>query len=312
MLDFYRFKPVYVHTLWGGDKLSRFKHAPVHDLHGVGESWELSGIDGNETVVAHGPDAGLTPSQLIGRHGAALVGDRVLQRFGCQLPLLVKFISTREQLSVQVHPRGKKNEMWYVVAAEPHARIRLGFSRDMQAAEVGRLVADGSIADAIACHDSRAGDAYYIPAGQIHTIGAGNLIAEIQQPCTITYRINDFGRRDAQGNLRQLHVAEALRELSLEAYDGRCPYAAQPGLVAPVVACPSFEVERLQLDGSGGIDWAGEEPRFHVLMCVGGSCQLDDPHGHSTMLRQGETVLAPATMRAVTATGDATLLIATV
>jgi len=310
MLDFYRFQPVYMHTLWGGDTLARFKHAPLSQLTGVGESWELSGLTGNETVVASGPDAGLTPAQLVERHGAALVGESVLQRYGNQLPLLVKFLDTRDRLSVQVHPRGKKNEMWYVVDANPGAHIRLGFKRDITLAEFDHLVTEGDISTVLRVHDSKPGDVYYIPAGQIHTIGPGNLIAEIQQPCDITLRIHDFGRRDAQGNLRELHLEQARHELSFDAYNGLCPYPRVAGKSTTVVNSPSFAVSRFEVDGEHQITFDGE-PRFHVLMGIRGQATLT-AGSHSTILHQGETILAPAIMTTMQAAGQGVFLIATV
>ena len=201
----FKFEPILKQTLWGGDKINAYKHLQ-NNLHHVGESWELSGVPGHESVVANGELQGVLLPELIARYGAKLVGERNYVRFGTLFPLLVKFIDARLDLSIQVHPDDAlaharhgcpgKNEMWYVIATEEGARLCAGLSRPMDANEYEQRVADGSIEDVLCFHSLHPGDVFHIPAGRVHSIGAGTFLAEIQQTSDITYRIYDL-RQDS-------------------------------------------------------------------------------------------------------------------
>ena len=196
----YKFKPILKTMLWGGEKIVPYKRI-VSDQKQVGESWELSGVKGNESVVAEGPEAGTTLPGLIARHGAALLGKANFERFGEEFPLLIKFIDARQDLSIQVHPddelawkrhRSKgKTEMWYVVATDEGAHLRSGFAKRVTPAEYAASVEDNTITDLLADYAIRPGDVFFLPAGRVHSIGAGAFIAEIQQTSDITYRIYD-------------------------------------------------------------------------------------------------------------------------
>jgi len=218
-----KFHPILKQTLWGGERIIPYKEL-ASELSRVGESWELSGMPGSESVVAEGPWTGSTLPELIGRFGAELLGKANYARFGQEFPLLVKFIDAREDLSIQVHPddelarkrHGKsgKCEMWYVLEAEPGASLLTGFSRPIAPAEYERRVADNTLTDVLNRQAIASGDVFYLPAGRVHSIGKGSFIVEIQQSSDITYRIYDFDRRDAAGNSRELHT-----ELAREAID---------------------------------------------------------------------------------------------
>ena len=211
----YKFRPILKSMLWGGEKLIPFKGI-ASDMKQVGESWEISGVKDNESIVADGPDAGMTLPQLLERDGALLLGKENYKRFGNEFPLLIKFIDAREDLSIQVHPDDKlawerhqskgKTEMWYVVDAEPGSRLRSGFAKEVTPEEYEASIADNTITNLLAEYDIHAGDLFFLPAGRVHSIGAGAFIAEIQQTSNITYRIYDFNRCDANGNPRELHT----------------------------------------------------------------------------------------------------------
>ena len=211
----YKFQPILKSLIWGGDKIAPYKQIETSQQQ-VGESWELSGVKGNESVVAGGPEAGTPLPELIARHGAGLLGAKNFERFGEEFPLLIKFIDARQDLSIQVHPNDElawerhqskgKTEMWYVVAADKGAHLRSGFSKQVTPAEYAASVADNTITDILADYQIHPGDVFFLPAGRVHSIGAGAFIAEIQQTSNITYRIYDFNRRDADGNTRELHT----------------------------------------------------------------------------------------------------------
>lgn len=322
MLHPFKFRPILKSVLWGGDKIARFKGLKTRQKL-IGESWEISGVEGRESIVATGPDAGLSLVELIARYKWALVGEEVYRRFGSTFPLLVKYIDAAQDLSVQVHPGDAlarrrhnamgKTEMWYVIDADPDARIGCGLSQAITPADYERLVAEKSILDVVAMHRSHAGDVFYIPAGRIHTIGAGNLLVEIQQTSDITYRIYDYDRCDPMGNPRQLHTQlarEAINYAVAADYRSHYPVDNIPG-TSNLLECPYFVVKRHLLDGSQAI----EMPRldaFLIVMCIGGKATAITPDGHETPLVQGETILVPAEAAPLRLCGQAQLITASV
>lgn len=320
-MQIYKFNNILKPVLWGGDKLLSFKNLPPTG-EPIGESWELSAMAGRESVVTEGADRGKTLSELVRLHGASLVGEDVYRRYGDSFPLLIKLIDAKRDLSIQVHPDDAmarrchgcmgKNEMWYVIQADEGAVIRTGFNRQMSAEEFGRRMAEDSILEVINSVTGRPGEAFFIPAGQIHAIGAGTLLAEIQQASDITYRIYDYNRRDAQGNLRELHTSQAREALSYEPYNGQVDYEQCEGDgVTPVVCCPEFEVSRV--DFTDGYRMRLQQPHsFVVVMCLKGETDLMVDGMPATHLRQGETALVPAIVDGIEMNGSAQLLTATV
>ena len=308
--------------IWGGSAIPDYKDIST-DLTGIGESWEVSAVPGSESVVAAGPLAGLTLGEITRRFGPDLLGKRVFARYGATFPLLVKIIDTNDDLSMQVHPgddlamsrhgASGKTEAWYVIATRPGALIHLGLKRGLTPEELEAAAAAGTVGDYVATYPSRPGDTFFVPAGRIHSIGAGNLLAEIQQSSDITYRIYDYNRRDAAGNLRQLHM-----DLAKDAVDYTVlpDYRNRSRNVAPgndeIIDCDYFRVNRLELDGRLVIP--ADLEAFRVLMCLEGEATLvfaDDgaPRGNRCMtLRRGQTVLIPAVAPSLTLTGRATLL----
>ncbi len=300
-----KFCPILKSPIWSGDRLAAYKGV-AFSIGSIGESWEISGLRDNESVVAEGPMAGLTLTEVIRREGAALLGTANYARFGEEFPLLVKFIDARHDLSVQVHPddslarqqhggRGKA-EMWYVVAADKGASLRVGFHRSVTPEEYERAVADHTILDLISEYVVTAGDVFFLPSGRIHTIGAGSLLVEIQQPSDITYRIYDYGRIGADGKPRELHTDLARKALDFAASpDCRLAYQPTPDRGVELVRCDHFTTRLYDLTADYDLDLSSLDS-FVVLVCTKGRGRLIDDRGEVSTIRQGETVLVPATV----------------
>ena len=298
-----KFHPILKQTLWGGERIIPYKEL-ASGLSRVGESWELSGMPGSESVVAEGPWAGSTLSELIGRFGAELLGKANYARFGQEFPLLVKFIDAREDLSIQVHPddelarkrHGKsgKCEMWYVLEAEPGASLLTGFSRPIAPAEYERRVADNTLTDVLNRQAIASGDVFYLPAGRVHSIGKGSFIVEIQQSSDITYRIYDFDRRDAAGNSRELHTELAREAIDFESSENsRITYAPENNQEVRLVTTPYFTTSLYTLTARTRCDWSATDS-FVAIVLLQGSGSLTDNEGNRIDIRQGETWLLPA------------------
>ena len=305
----YRFTPILKERLWGGDRIAAYKGVQTGRPN-IGESWEVSGLAGDVSVVASGPDAGRTLAELIARDGERLLGRANYARCGTEFPLLVKFIDARENLSIQVHPNDEvahrhcqqrgKTEMWYVIEAAEGARLYAGFRRATTPEEYAAHVAEKRITDLLADHAVHAGDVFYLPAGCIHSIGAGLLLAEIQQTSDLTYRIYDFERRDASDRLRELHTELAQEAVDFAAAPGnRIRYARRENAETELIASPCFTTSLLEATRPMTIDLAATDS-FVVAICVGGSGTLDDGSGAPEPIRQGETVLVPAAAAALT------------
>ena len=304
----FKFDPILKHTLWGGDKINAYKHLHNSLTH-IGESWELSGIPGHESVVANGEWKGTLLPDLIDRLGDALVGRRNHERFGNMFPLLVKFIDARLDLSIQVHPDDEtarrrhgcpgKSEMWYVIGAEPGARLSAGLNLPIDADEYERRVADGSFEDVLCFHELHAGDVFHIPAGRIHSIGAGAFIAEIQQTSDITYRIYDYNRRDDNGQLRELHTEWARDTIDYRAEsDYRTHYTPCPNKPVELIASPHFTTSLYDLTEETTCDYSARDT-FIIYVCTEGEAELTTDTGCTLRIARGETVLVPACMRTV-------------
>lgn len=311
----YKFKPLLKTVIWGGERIMAFKGISS-DLQQVGESWEVSGYQGRESVVDGGPDDGLRLSQLIERHGAALMGEEAYQRFGNHFPLLVKLIDARHDLSIQVHPDNEmaqrlhscsgKTEMWYVVDNEPGAQIIAGFNKEITPLEYERRVADGTIMDIVTHYDTHPGDVFFLPAGCIHSIGAGNLVAEIQQTSDITYRVFDYNRIDSDGRLRELHIERAKEAIDFSVHDSYIDLSHRNFCDETVmVSCDYFVVHRHQVEGELMLTMPAS---FMVMMCVNGAVNMVDDNGCHTPLKRGETTLIPACLTRLHISGSATLL----
>jgi mannose-6-phosphate isomerase len=309
MPNYYKFNPLLKSTLWGGDKIIPFKQLSLQQQQ-VGESWELSGVAGNETIAV---GDGRSLNQLVAQLREQLVGRANYQRFGNEFPLLIKFIDARQDLSIQVHPtdeiahrQGKprgKTEMWYVMDSAPGAKLFNGLKQQITPEQYKQMVADDTICDALAQYPVSEGDCFFIPAGRIHAIGAGCFLAEIQQTSDVTYRIYDFNRRDKDGNLRQLHTREAAESIDYTVLpDYRQCYTPRKNEGQLLVECPYFNTAVYDLDEPMQIDYS-ELDSFVILIGLKGEATLTIDDEQAT-LRQGETILLPATVRHVHTEGN--------
>lgn len=321
----YKFEPYLKTTLWGGYQIAPFKGIFTAQPN-IGESWEISGVPGHESVaidrgLVDDIDVGLTLTQLIDKYKGLLVGNKVYKHFGYKFPLLVKFIDSRQDLSVQVHPNDElamerhgcagKTEMWYVIKSDVGAKIYSGLRKSITPDDYERLVSadneengENPMASVIATHEAHDGDLYFLPAGRLHAIGAGNFLAEIQETSDITYRVYDFGRKDAHGKPRELHIQEARDAIDYQVWpEYRSSYdSTKP--ISQLINCPHFIVHRVVVQVASQVDFKTDS--FVVVMCLWGEANINGVHIH-----QGETILVPACENVLYIFGNASFLTAT-
>jgi mannose-6-phosphate isomerase len=297
------FKPVFKEVIWGGRDILPFKGLPGDDRK-IGESWELSHVPDNFSVVTNGSLEGKTIDELINKFGAELIGQKVMQKTGKTFPLLIKFIDARDDLSIQVHPNDElaqkrhnsfgKTEMWYVVKASSGASLYSGFSKQIDAEEyIGRLE-DDSIMEVLKKYEVKPGDVFFLPAGRVHAIGAGCFVAEIQQTSNITYRIYDYRRKDSNGNERELHTGLAKDAIDYTLYpDYKTDYSPQKDKPVELAECKYFTTNLLDMDKSVERDLSSLDS-FVVYICMEGKAKIIDNKGNEANISQGRTVLVPA------------------
>ena len=271
----------------------------------IGESWEVSVVESSPSVIANGTWAGYTLPEVIAKMPEAILGREVVKRYGGKMPLLVKFIDARKDLSVQVHPvdamaqreHGKfgKTEMWYVLDAEPGACLYSGFKEELSDFDYKRRVEDGTIVDALARHEVHAGDVFYIPAGRVHAIGSGVLLAEVQQSSDVTYRIYDYNRVGLDGKPRELHTELAAQALSYQVEDEyRTEYSTEENRANRVVESPFFSVRVTELEETFHRNLVKYDS-FIITMCLKGDCRIRiRSTQEEVMLREGFSCLIPA------------------
>jgi mannose-6-phosphate isomerase len=303
-----RFEPILKRLIWGGRRLGDLLHKSVGPESDYAESWEISDHRHGRSVVLDGPTAGSTLHDLVIRRGPELLGPGIASRD--QFPLLVKFIDACQVLSVQVHPddeQGRrladdngKNESWVVIDAEPGSLIYAGLKDGVTRPQFAEALASGRVEDLLHSFEPRPGDCIYIPAGTVHAIGAGVLLAEVQQMSDATFRVYDWGRVGPDGSPRKLHIAEALE---VTAFSGGPvgPVLPQPepidgGVLEHLVRCPYFVLDRLRLAGSASIG-AADRSRFTALVGLGGTASVTFK-GQSYPIGLGQTLLLPASIGA--------------
>lgn len=311
-----KFEPLLKQTLWGGDKIIPFKH--LNDtLENVGESWEISGVKDNETIVSEGEYKGKSLNQLVRELKGKLVGQENYERFGNEFPLLIKFIDARQDLSIQVHPtdeiahrQGKtrgKTEMWYALEGAPGAQLYNGLKQQITPEQYKQMVENDTITDALARYEVNEGDVFFIPAGRIHAIGAGCFVAEIQQTSDVTYRIYDFKRKDKNGNYRELHTelaAESIDYTVLPNY--RTEYDLVKNEGVQIAECPYFTTAVYDLNEPMTLDYS-ELDSFVILIAVKGEGTIT-ANGEEMKLAKGDTILLPATTAEVKIKGTVKFL----
>lgn len=315
-----KFRPRLKEVIWGGDtlvksgkKLNNKRQNPDS----IGESWEISGVDGNVSVVDNGPLAGNNLQELAEVYMGDLMGEKIFDQFGLEFPLLLKFIDARDRLSVQVHPddalasirhnsRGK-TEMWYVAEAIHGASLYVGFNRQITREEYMQAVAEGRLVDLLHRVEVHKGDTFFIPAGTVHAIGAGVLIAEIQETSDITYRIDDWGRVGKDGRPRELHT-----QLAVDAIDFGQPRNydvtrhAEADTESQLVSCQWFTTSIINVATSITRDYAPLDS-FVIYMCTEGEITVSTESG-SEAIGPLQSVLIPAEVDEVILTGTGTLL----
>lgn len=312
----YKFEPLLKQTLWGGDKIIPFKHLNTI-MEQVGESWEISGVKDNETIVANGPEKGKPLNQLVREQKDKLVGEENYKRFGDEFPLLIKFIAARQDLSIQVHPtdevahrQGKsrgKTEMWYALESDAGSQLYNGLKQQITPEQYKTMVEDGTITDALARYEVHEGDVFFIPAGRIHAIGAGCFVAEIQQTSDVTYRIYDYKRKDKNGNYRELHTQLASESIDYTVQPNyRTEYEPRKNEGVQVITCPYFTTAVYDLTEPMTLDYS-ELDSFIILIAVKGEGRLIC-NGEEMSFQMGDTVLFPATTNEVRVEGDVKFL----
>lgn len=301
------FDPIFSERLWGGRKLETVLGKKLSGDQ-IGESWELSAMEGAVSQVSNGPLAGTSLEELVERFGEEILGNRVLERFGRKFPILVKFIDAKLDLSIQVHPGDEqaakehnsfgKTEMWYIMQADPGSRLILGFNRDITRQEYQDSLAAGRLMELVHQEPVQEGDTFFIAPGTIHAIGEGIMLAEIQQTSDITYRVYDFDRLGKDGRKRELHTDLALEAMNYQVRDDfRVEYPREPNQSNAMVSCPYFITNYLHLTQNMA-SWKLQQGSFTIFVCVSGSADLCSNAG-DVHLNMGQTALIPACIKSL-------------
>ncbi|MCJ8208759.1 mannose-6-phosphate isomerase [Mucilaginibacter sp. RS28] len=303
-----KFKTIYKDKIWGGQKIRTYLHKDFGSLPNCGETWEISGVKSDVSVVANGELEGQSLANLLEQYQGQLVGDKVYKHFGNTFPLLVKFIDANDDLSIQVHPNDElakkrhnsfgKTEMWYVIEADPGSTLISGFNQEVNEQTYLEKLNSGRLTDILNREDVQAGDVFFLPAGRVHTIGKGLLIAEIQQTSDITYRIYDFDRVDDKGQKRELHTEEALAAIDYKHYDEyKTKYEPKKNESVHVVSCPYFTTNILDFTESTAKDYSNLDS-FVIHVCVDGAYTLKF-EGGELEVKMGDSILIPKTINHV-------------
>ena len=298
------FSPNLHETIWGGDRLCPFKGLTPHE-NPVGESWEVSAVPSSPDTISNGAEKGKDLISVISSDPEAILGKAVSEQYGGKMPLLVKFIDAKRDLSIQVHPNDEmakrvhnkmgKTEMWYVLDAKPGSYLYCGFKTKISKEEYKQRIADGTITDVLARHEVKAGDVFYIPAGRVHAICSGIMLAEIQQSSDVTYRIYDYNRPGLDGKPRELHTelaAEALDFNVADSYSSEYKHEANTPNV--ILDTKYFCVRVSDLDKSHHYAMKGFDS-FVVCMCLKGDCKIKvNETDDELVLKEGYSCLIPA------------------
>lgn len=298
------FKPNLHTVVWGGDRLCPYKGIEP-SKEPIGESWEVSAVPSSTSIVANGEQAGKDLITVVSEAPDAILGESVSRKYGGKLPLLVKFIDAKRDLSIQVHPNdemarrvhGKsgKTEMWYVIDAKPGSYLYAGFRKRITEEEYKQRIADGTITDVLARHEVKAGDVFYLPAGRVHAICSGILLAEVQQSSDLTYRIYDYNRPGLDGKPRELHTELAAEALDFNVEDEyRTIYEEDDNRASLIIDSQYFSVRVAELTEPFHRNLLKYDS-FIITMCIKGDCRIRvRKTGEETLLREGNSCLIPA------------------
>ncbi len=300
-----KFTPILLDKMWGGKKLRDMLNKPTSSEK-VGESWEISGVDGSISMVSNGFLEGNNLEELIEVYMGDLVGDRIFEVFGRLFPLLIKFIDANDVLSIQVHPDDElakkrhnsygKSEMWYIMQADKGSELIVGFNREINKETYLHHLNNKSLQEILNNEPVQEGDVFFLPAGRVHAIGSGILLAEIQQTSDVTYRIYDFDRRDDNGNYRELHTDLALDAIDYTFYDNyRTNYTLQENQASQLISCRYFTTNLLNLSETIKKDIT-QLDCFVIYMCIEGSGNIISPGNDAVSLKKGESLLVPASV----------------
>ena len=301
-----KFLPLYKYRMWGGDKLKTVLNKDYH-AENIGESWEISDVKGDETKVINGPLKGYTLRELAAEFKGGFLGESVYRKFGTEFPLLIKFIDAKTPLSIQVHPHDPiakerhdsfgKNEMWYVMDADNDAEIIVGFDKSTDRKTYSKALDNGQVLELLNTEKAKVGDTFYIPTGRLHAIGAGVLLAEIQQTSDITYRVYDYNRVDkATGKTRELHNDLAIDVIDFKAHENyKTDYSKIINTTNTLVHSPYFTSNVLFVEGHLERDYSNLDS-FVILMCVNGDANISYQNKTYT-LPKGSTILLPALLK---------------
>lgn len=315
-MNFYplKFTPIFKERIWGGTKLKDFLNKSF-DGNQIGESWELSTVAHDISVVSNGEFAGLNLNELIENYPIEILGTKSIEKFGLEFPLLFKFLDAKEDLSIQVHPNDElakqrhnsfgKTEMWYVIQADKNARLVVGFKNKTNKNDYLKHLKNKTLVNILNETPVKKGDAFFLETGTVHAIGAGVLIAEIQQTSDITYRLYDWDRVDANGKGRELHNDLAVEAINYEETNTKVHYRNKTNESVNLVECPFFTTNILEV--SGNYNWKKKKEVFTVLMCTEGSFVLVTSNSKSEF-KKGDTVLIPAILEEFQIIGETSLL----
>ncbi len=312
--QFLKFEPILKEKLWGGEKLMQLlsKKSTKKD---IGESWEISDVDNDTSIVANGNLKGTDLKNLISQFKSELVGEKIYSAFGEKFPLLIKFIDAKEALSIQLHPNDElakkrhnsfgKTEMWYVMQSDENANLIVGFKKEINKKEYLQHLENKTLVDILNVDKVAEGDVYFIPTGRVHAIGAGVLLAEIQQTSDITYRIYDWERTDSQGKSRDLHTNEALNAIDFKVLDSyKTTYQKEKNTASEIISCPYFTTNILSVNEELSINHSDKDS-FVIYMCVKGAVTFHH-NENKEVLKFGETLLVPACFKEFFITSDET------
>lgn len=304
----FKFKTIFKDKIWGGEKIRTYLGKDFSPLPNCGETWEISGVKTDVSIIGNGYLQGQSLSSLLETYKEDLVGKSVFERFGTDFPLLVKFIDANDDLSIQVHPNDElarkrhnsfgKTEMWYVIQADPGSTLISGFNQPVDEKTYLEKLNNGKLTDILNKENVQAGDVFFLPAGRVHTIGKGLLIAEIQQTSDVTYRIYDFDRMDANGKKRELHTQEALAAIDYHYYgEYKSSYPRKKNEPVQVAKCPYFTTNVLDFSQSVDRDYTGTDS-FVIHVCVQGSYTLKY-NNEEMNVNMGDCILIPASIHKV-------------
>ncbi|MCG2611223.1 class I mannose-6-phosphate isomerase [Flavobacterium sp. SM15] len=309
------FEPILKDRIWGGTKLKTLLNKEIPSTT-TGESWEITTVPNDVSSIANGSFKGVTLNELIAKYPSEVLGNKVYKRFGAEFPLLFKFIDAKEDLSIQLHPNDElakkrhnsfgKTEMWYVMQADEQSRIIVGFNEESSSDEYLIHLENRTLSKILKEIPVKKGDVFFLETGTIHAIGAGILLAEIQQTSDITYRIYDWDRVDANGNSRELHVDLALEAINYKVVQAQRQYSTTNNQSNNVVNCEYFTTNIIPLDGNMKVVNANDS--FMVYMCTEGEVMFVIDSDRSYSFRKGDTVLLPASVTDFKLVGKATLL----